>query len=185
MTPASDDRSRRRPLILLGLLVVMGSCGVAKGAQNVASGPPGADFVAPAEDAEMAEVQEELARFAPPLRRPLAAANVVVSVLLLVAAWAVATGRSTRTWWVTQAALANSVWTGLDGGAQLFALLDARERLAPLLERALQTPEGGPSPPPWLQDGSTVIYMGAVLVVLHALVRLGLYGLAIWLARRT
>ncbi|MFW6023251.1 MAG: hypothetical protein ACOC9O_00770, partial [Myxococcota bacterium] len=161
---------RRRTFALLALLVLMGSCGVAKGTQNVGSRPPGADFATAAESVEMAEVEEELARFSPPLRRPLAAANIVVSALLLIAAWTVASGRPSRLWWVTQAALANAVWTGLDAGTQVAGLFAAQDELVPLLERALA--EAGSATtevPAWMQDGHTVLYGTAAILIGHAL----------------
>lgn len=177
---------RRRTLALLALLVLMGSCGMAKGTQNVGSGPPGADFATGADSVEMAEIEEELARFSPPLRRPLAAANILVSALLLIAAWTVASGRPSRVWWVTQAALANAVWTGLDAGAQVSGLFAEKEELVPLLERALaETGNAAAEAPAWMRDGHTVLYVTTAVLIGHALVRLALYGVAIWLTRQT
>lgn len=184
VTPA-ERRVRRRLVGLLALLVLTGSWGVSAGAASLGSTPRGASFEAPASDPQVAALEEELAALRMPLQRPLGAANIVVSILLLAAAWAVATARPTRVWWVTQAALANAVWTGLEAGSQVFGLLGAKGRLLPAFRDAMQT---GPPPPPdapaWMTDGRMLLYMGVGLIVTFAFVRLGVYALMIWLARR-
>lgn len=184
--PLDDERrSRRRLVLLLVLLVTTGSCGVSSGIGAVQPSPPGAQFVAPSDNPVWAAAEEQLADVAGPLRRVLGGANIVVSALLLVAGWAVATGRHSRVWWVTQAALANAVWVGLDVGSTAFGLLKAKKQLMPAIEKLIKAQ---PAPPPkaaaWAPDPHSVLYGYIVLMILLGLVRVAVFGAMIVLARR-
>jgi hypothetical protein len=184
-----EGAPRGRQVVLVVLLMLMGSCGVGNGITGLRSGatPPIEDTGDLHEaTVELAEALGQVLQNAP-MRRALAAANIVVSLLLPFAAATVLTRRSSMRWWVTQASLANAVWTGLDVGSQATALLRARDELLPLLEQELAQRRASDAGLADLDPQGTapaVLYALVGLVVVGGLVRLGGYGVAIWLARR-
>jgi hypothetical protein len=189
-----DSRSpegapRGRQVVLVVLLMLMGSCGVGNGITGLRAGAtPAIEDTGNLHEATL-ELAEALGRVVhnAPMRRALAAANIVVSLLLPFAAATVLTRRSSMRWWVTQASLANAVWTGLDVGSQSAALLRARDELLPLLEQELAQRRASDAGLADLDPQGTapaLLYALVGLVVVGGLLRLGAYGVAIWMARR-
>ncbi len=123
------------------LLTMLGTCGVSRGAAGLMAGhppePPLDSIPKDAADAQaLAQVlaQWQKVLYRDRARRPLAAANVVVSVLLIVASGALTLRRSSALWWVRQAIVANSLWILISGGAAVAAVVRARATFAGALE---------------------------------------------------
>lgn len=110
-----------------------------------------------------------------PLRRPLAAANLVVSFLLILASSFLVLRKSTALWWITQALLANMVWTLGEAVAQCHQLWVQRARLARFVATTL--PKGQSTMPSTQQ--MVLTYMAVLLAL--GLVRVSVYA---WLLRR-
>jgi hypothetical protein len=188
--PPTEPRSvRTRQVLLVVLLMLMGSCGVGNGVSGLRSGsPPEVEEGRTSMGEATVELAEALgqALHAAPLRRVLAAANVVVSLLLPIAAATVLTRRRSLQWWVTQGALANGVWTVLDAGSQIAALLRGRPELLPKIEQELVA-RRATDPALAEVDAATsaphVLYGLVGLAVAFGLMRLALYGATLWLAR--
>lgn len=177
-------------MLLAVVLTLVGSCGVVQGVGGVSAGRPPMDEVGQVEGERPAveEAAESSARalvqtlWESPLRRPLAAANVVVSILLLVAAMTLLMRRASAIWWVTQAAIANVLWTVVHTGSQIAQLLGARERLVALFEREIEARLSGAETEqlPW-QHGSQQLWLYVALFVAFGLARIAIYG---WVTRR-
>lgn len=186
--PDPERRSRIRAIVLIILLVTMGSFGISGGIGGLAADRT-PEVPASLEPDTQAALEAGRAAgeavFRAPLRRPLAAANIAVSALLLIAAWKVATGRPTLRWWVTQGALANAVWTGLETGMYAFALMHHRGEILPLLEQDVaERAAAAPGAPDQLLSAQVAFGTYFVTFALYGLFRIGLYGVMVWLARK-
>jgi hypothetical protein len=189
MAETTQQRSQqKRRVALVALLVLMGSCGVGNGVSGLRAGPP-PDVEA--EGANMGQATLELAEtmgqtlHAAPMRRALAAGNLLVSLLLPIAAATVLTRRSSMRWWVTQAALANVVWTGLDVASQVSALLGARAELLPAIEREVAERQAAePALAEAAVSAQSILYGLATMLVLFGGLRVLIYAVVMWLARR-
>jgi hypothetical protein len=175
--------------LMLGLLV-LGSCGIRNGARELTLSPTEAR---PQVDGATAEVEaaaqasaEALvqARYNAPLRRPLAATNIVVSVLLLLGGGMLLARRPTAVWMITQACWANLVWTAGQASSQLVQIVRTRERLIELIGKELDArlaAEGSDQASlGWLQASHVLVLYGAIIVA-YAALRCFLY---VWLMRR-
>lgn len=114
----------RVSFVLATLLVFMGSCGAFHGMADldgVTFDTAAAERVAP-EQAAQAERWVEVQRtlYNEPNRRPLAAANIVVSAMLVLGGLLVLGRRKSALWWVKHAILANVLWIALKLGSWLY-----------------------------------------------------------------
>ncbi len=136
------NHGARVSFVLATLLVFMGSCGVFHGVadlEGVHFSTRATEQVAP-DQAELAEQMVEIQRtlYNEPNRRPLAAANIVVSVLLVLGGLFLLARRPTALWLVKQAILVNVVWIALKLGSWLYNTHLHRARLSDLLGGSAQ-----------------------------------------------
>ena len=115
---ASESNERRMIIAILltsTLLTMLGIAGVLTGAYDLSMAP------LPEDVRELSEVNEELsdaevqlfeARVSNPYRRPMAAANVVVSALVLIGSFLLSWRRRLAQWWIKQAVAAKLIWIG-------------------------------------------------------------------------
>jgi len=115
---ASESNERKMIIAVLltsTLLTMLGIAGVLTGAYDLSMAPLPEDL------RELAEVNEELsdaeiqlveARVSNPYRRPMAAANVVVSGLVLIGSFLLSWRRRLAQWWIKQAVAAKLIWIG-------------------------------------------------------------------------
>ena len=140
-------------MLLVAVVVMLtGTCGVGNGAGGLMEGetaevprmlPDGASLeVVEATDA----LNEALARSArdAPFRRPLAAANVVVSAMLLVGGILLSLLRRSGPWWVTQAVIANILWTCANATSHIWQLQANSGELRRLLRALTRAMESDP-----------------------------------------
>ena len=102
-------------LLTSTLLTMLGIAGALTGAYDLSMTPLPEDL------RELPEVNEELsdaevqlfeARVSNPYRRPMAAANVVVSALVLIGSFLLSWRRKLAQWWIKQAVAAKLIWIG-------------------------------------------------------------------------
>lgn len=113
---ASETGERKAVITILlvsTLLTMLGIAGVLRGAYDLSSQPVPEDLrelYGP--DAEVTELQVELleAQVSNPYRRPMAAANVIVSALVLVGSFLLSWRRKLAQWWIKQAIVAKLIW---------------------------------------------------------------------------
>ena len=185
--------SGARALVLVSSLAfVLGNCGAMRSCAALSS-PTTAPQAFGTEHQTEAELKayEEFANgltsalVKPAHRRAVSAANLVVSMLLLVGASMLLLRRPSGVWWLSQAALANIVWTvgdsvsfaaALRGGTSIdrayLAYAEAARQLPPETLRELA--HGGPG---FSGVALTLYVMGGVLAVL-------LYLFLFWRVRR-
>ena len=173
---SGPPRAQRALFLLVVLLVTLGSCGAAGGALAVRldSIPPPATTHAEGSDEEAFEMASRRvveAWLSAKLRKPLAAANVIVSVLLLVAASALVRRRATGVWWTTQAALANVALAIAETTTSALALRDAWGEIVAM------TPERP-------DQGLAAATESAQVLGMVLLVRIAMYGWIVWRVRR-
>lgn len=100
-------------LLVSTLLTMLGIAGVLRGAYDLSPQPVPEDLrdlYGP--EAEITELQVELleAQVSNPYRRPMAAANVVVSALVLIGSFLLSWRRKLAQWWIKQAVAAKLIW---------------------------------------------------------------------------
>ena len=128
MEDEEHGTAARTAFALALVLTILGCYGVFRGVQGLG------EFLG--SGAEAASDQEFLTAFYnDPHRRPLAAANILVSAMLLIGASLLVARRKSAIWWLRQTALANVIWVGVHLGSvlhhtyanapELLALLDA------------------------------------------------------------
>ena len=113
---ASETADRKVVFTVLAvstLLTMLGIAGVLKGAYELSLSPLPDDvreLFAP--DADVSEIEVHLleAQVSNPYRRPMAAANVVVSALVLVGSFLLSWRRKLAPWWIKQAVAAKLIW---------------------------------------------------------------------------
>lgn len=185
--------SGARALVLVSSLAfVLGNCGAMRSCaalRSPATPPPalGATHQNAEETAAYAAFSTTLtaALLKPAHRRLASASNLAVSVLLVLAASMLLLRRSTGVWWLTQAALANIVWTVGDSASFARALW-----AAPSLDHAyLAYAEAAKQLPPetlreLAQSGPGFTDIALVLYVAGASVSVLLYLLLFWRVRR-
>lgn len=113
----AGESSERRVVIAIlltsTLLTMLGIAGLLRGAYDLSLAPVPED-VRDLYDSDAAlsdaEVQLLEAQVSNPYRRPMAAANVVVSVLVLIGSFLLSWRRKIAQWWVKQAIVAKLIW---------------------------------------------------------------------------
>ncbi|MGB8221170.1 MAG: hypothetical protein WCF10_01225 [Polyangiales bacterium] len=113
---ASESKERRIIITILltsTLLTMLGVAGVLSGAYDLSLAPLHEDLREQyPENQEVSDAGLQLleARVTNPYRRPMAAANVVVSALVLIGSFLLSWRRKLAQWWIKQAVVAKLVW---------------------------------------------------------------------------
>jgi hypothetical protein len=113
---ASETSERKVVIIILlisTLLTMLGVAGVLRGAYDLSLAPLPEDVrehYGP--DVELTDIEVQLfeAQVSNPYRRPMAAANVVVSALVLIGSFMLSWRRKLAQWWIKQAVVAKLIW---------------------------------------------------------------------------
>jgi hypothetical protein len=185
--------SGARALILVSSLAfVLGNCGAMRSCAALRPGPEPPPTLTTthqnaAESAAYTAFSTELttALLKPAHRRLASAANLAVSVLLVLAASVLLLRRQTGVWWLTQAALANVAWTIGDCVSFGVAL-----RAAPNIDRAYlaYAAAAGQLPPETLRElartGPGFTDVALVLYIAGACASGLLYAFLFWRVRR-
>jgi len=159
--------------MLAMVLTTLGSCGTVTGLIGVQMDP----YVPVGEATDDATDEENLAQardlvadavLRSPYRKPLAGANVVVSILLFWAGFSLIRRRKTATWWVSQGALANAFLVLVESGAQWHAITSHWEEIV------------GWNAEIGLTAGNTFLVTLAVTTVM----RLAVYAWILWRVKR-
>ena len=113
----ASDSSERRVVIAVLLtstfLTMLGVAGVLRGAYDLSLEPlpeDVRDLFDPDAEVTDAEIQLLEAQVSNPYRRPMAAANVVVSGLVLIGSFLLSWRRALAQWWIKQAVTAKLIW---------------------------------------------------------------------------
>ncbi|MFZ1864449.1 MAG: hypothetical protein WAU39_09530 [Polyangiales bacterium] len=113
----AGESSERRVVIAIlltsTLLTMLGIAGLLRGAYDLSLAPlpeDVRDLYEPDAKVSEAEVQLLEAQVSNPYRRPMAAANVVVSALVLVGSFLLSWRRKLAQWWIKQAVAAKMLW---------------------------------------------------------------------------
>jgi hypothetical protein len=113
----ADESNERKVIIAIlltsTLLTMLGIAGVLRGAYDLSLAPLPEDvreLYEPEAEVTDAEVQLLEARVTNPYRRPMAAANVVVSALVLIGSFMLSWRRKLALWWIKQAVTAKLIW---------------------------------------------------------------------------
>jgi len=113
---ASESKERKVVLTILltsTLLTMLGIAGVLRGAYDLSLATLPEDvreLYTPEVEVTEAEVQLLEAQVTNPYRRPMAAANVVVSALVLIGSFMLSWRRRLAQWWIKQAVVAKLIW---------------------------------------------------------------------------
>jgi len=192
MTEAPKLDPRLRSTLRIAFAVsLLGSCGAVNGLSQLGDTPMAADAGpldtsgdAASREAAVAanDILLDLVR-RDPLRRVFGAANVVLSILLVVAGAVLTMRRQAAIWWVTQATLANSLFIL----AQTLAIMRRIHELAPSLAPALDAYVRATAPEPAPDGGDLGMVMTFMMMAVPAL--WGLFRIAVhvgvaWRARR-
>ena len=114
MANESNERKVIIAILLTStLLTMLGIAGVLRGAYDLSLAPLPEDvreLYEPEADVTDAEVQLLEAQVTNPYRRPLAAANVVASALVLIGSFMLSWRRKLALWWIRQAVVAKLIW---------------------------------------------------------------------------
>ncbi|MGB5810610.1 MAG: hypothetical protein WBG86_08780 [Polyangiales bacterium] len=118
MADESNDRRVMIAILLTStLLTMLGIGGIFMGGYGLRTGPLPEDLRElfpgeqdPDDDDLMRQVQLFEAELSNPYRRPMAAANVVVSSLVLVGSFMLTWRRKLSQWWIRQAVVAKLIW---------------------------------------------------------------------------
>lgn len=114
MAGETDERKVVISILLVStLLTILGIAGVLGGAYDLSLEPVSEDLrdeYPP--DFEITEIEIQLveARLSNPYRRPMAAANLVVSALVLIGSFMLSWRRKLAQWWIKQAVVAKLIW---------------------------------------------------------------------------
>lgn len=113
----AGESSERRVIIAIlltsTLLTMLGIAGLLRGAYDLSLAPlpeDVRDLYEPGAEVSEAEVQLLEAQVSNPYRRPMAAANVVVSSLVLIGSFLLSWRRKLAQWWIKQAVVAKLIW---------------------------------------------------------------------------
>jgi len=113
---ASDSSDRKAvisTLLVSTLLTMLGIAGVLRGGYDLAMQSVPEDLrelYAPDVDVPELEVELLEVQVTNPYRRPMAAANVVVSSLVLIGSFLLSWRRKLAQWWIKQAVVAKLIW---------------------------------------------------------------------------
>lgn len=100
-------------LLTSTLLTMLGIAGLLRGAYDLSLAPlpeDVRDLYEPGAEVSEAEVRLLEAQVSNPYRRPMAAANVVVSSLVLIGSFLLSWRRKLAQWWIKQAVVAKLIW---------------------------------------------------------------------------
>ncbi|MDH3482618.1 MAG: hypothetical protein OEM16_00195 [Myxococcales bacterium] len=103
---SSDRRVMIAILLTSTLLTMLGIAGVLMGTYDLQSGPLPEDL----QDLGQLKLQFLEAQATNPYRRPMAAANIVVSGLVLIGSFMLSWRRKLAQWWIRQAVTAKLIW---------------------------------------------------------------------------
>ncbi len=146
------------------VLTIMGCYGVFRGVQSLG------EFLG--SGAEAVADQEFLRAFYnDPHRRPLAAANIIVSGMLLVGATLLVLRRRSAIWWLRQTVIANVIWVGL----HLWSALHHTYTNAPELLALLEAGTGG-----LIQSGDARFDWLVVTLIVFGSINVLAYGFVAW-----
>lgn len=113
----TSETEKRRVIITIllvsTLLTMLGIVGVLRGAYDLSLAPLPEDVRELYDpEAEITELEVQLleAQVSNPYRRPMAAANVVVSALVLIGSFLLSWRRKLAPWWIRQAVAAKLIW---------------------------------------------------------------------------
>jgi hypothetical protein len=174
MFPSVGEETARPPrglFFLSVILVTLGSCGAATGLVQMQTAPhlPIGSAVDEEDEAErMAQLMVIDSVLRSPYRKPVAAGDALVSLLLLYAGFSLFRRRETALWWVTQAAFANALVVIVDAATQWYAIDSHWDDIV------------GPDPDVGLVAANAALFT----VVLTGVVRLGIYIWVFWRVRR-
>lgn len=189
---AEASRGPRTVLFLVLALGMLGTCGIQRGVgaleadtrpEPVSIGA--ADEVRP-ETVETQRVYVD-ALWDAPARRPIAAANVLVSAMLLVGGLMLVARRKSAIWWVTQSLAANVVWTISEVASQVAGVLMRGDQLIASSTRELQAMAAESPHAGWhvtLLDGRVVLGVMIAMFVGLGLLRVAILAWLAWRARR-
>lgn len=166
-----DERAKaaRTAFMLALALTIMGCYGVFRGVQGLG------EFLG--SGAEAASDQEFLTAFYnDPHRRPLAAANIIVSAMLLVGATLLVMKRKSAIWWLRQTVLANLVWVGI----HLWSALHHTYANAPELLALLDAGTGG-----LIRSGESRFDWLVVTLIVFGSINVLAYGFVAWRVGRS
>ncbi|MCA9531327.1 MAG: hypothetical protein KC543_14460 [Myxococcales bacterium] len=137
--PKPAEPSLRAVFMVSMVLSLLGLFGVSSGLQMISPPQPTTVSTKPstapdrAADAEALE-KVQAAILDTPYLRPLGALNIVVSSMLLIGSFMLTLRRTSASWWITQAVLANIVWIALWTGVMMLHMYHIRDKIAPALE---------------------------------------------------
>lgn len=113
-----------------------------------------------------------------PYHRPLSAANIVVSAMLIIGSFLLIARRRGAPWWIVQAAIANILWTLAETGTQVVQLYRSLPKLAQVIDREIQARLATQSPGSSRQqpfDGADAVWVYLAFVVAYGLLRQVIY----------
>jgi len=119
-----------------------------------------------------------------PARRPLQAANLVVSLMLVGGGMMLFGRRRSAPWWITQAALANILWTLAVRASYHYQLHENAAVLKEVFARQRQAMQADPATPSWMLSTTGLVPHIVMSVVLSTLIPLALWAWVIWRVRR-
>lgn len=189
--PDSRVRGSRALVVIAAVVMAFGTCGAGNGyvgfTEEGAVEPP---RILPADASlEVVEASEALstalARTArdAPARRALDAANIVVSLMFLVGGVLLILLRRSAPWWVTQAAIANILWTCAHTTSHVWQLATSATELRRLLRRLAEAMAADPS----IRDQSLPIDELTITIAMRiglALILILVYAWILWRIRR-
>jgi hypothetical protein len=189
----ADSRVRGSRALLVAAVVLMltGTCGVGNGIVGVSTeGAAEAPRILPANASlEVVEASDALhtalARTAreAPFRRALDSANVLLSAMLLAGGVLLILLRKSGPWWVTQATVANILWTAAYAGTHVYQLqVNAGE-----LRRLLRELAAAMAADPQIQEGSLPMDELTLTIAMRiglATLAIAVYGWIAWRIRK-
>ncbi|MCS6798313.1 MAG: hypothetical protein NZ898_07260 [Myxococcota bacterium] len=189
MANTVPESGARGLLLCASASLLIGSCGVAGALADFGRTPPAQsprpqDLSSAQEVAQALAVEVDAALARDPRRRPLAAADVVVSLLLVFAGLQLLGRRPTGPWWLTQACIANALHAVAEATSRIVALFAAQETLVPLLARSVEIAARGSGGPPPSFEPSRLLGVYVLAVAGPALVMVLLYAYLVWRVRR-
>lgn len=183
-------RGSRAIVVLAVILIFAGSCGIGNAVTGlttdaVVPAAPVPTGASPELDEASAAVQRELARAAleAPYRRPLGAANLVVSAMLIVGGIMLFTRRPSAPWWITQAAVANILWRVGHSSSYLYQLERNADALRGAFARQRQAIEVTPDAQAWMLFTDALVPTMIMHAALSA-IPVALWVWVIWRVRR-
>jgi len=191
--PDPTLRAARAALLLVAFMGILGSCGVANGltafAEEAVLPAPVAPGTGPGTSEEASEavaraMADTLNRA--PYGRGLAGGNLLVSAMLLVGGTLLFIRRRSAPWWITQAALANGLWTVADATSQIAQLFGSRGELTEVYDRQIEAylAEQGATAGEMPLRGEHYLWLWVATFAGFALVRMALYAWLAWRVRR-